>query len=106
MAVKLRPDRDDDFMITGKRHGVYYEYEVGFDGQGRILGLKLNMNLRAGFSADLSEAVATRAVCHVDNASYIPHIDVQAVCSQTHKQSNTAIRGLGGPQGALLTVIL
>ncbi|AEC21540.1 xanthine oxidase / xanthine dehydrogenase, molybdenum binding subunit apoprotein [Pusillimonas sp. T7-7] len=104
--VKLRPDRDDDFMITGKRHGVYYEYEVGFDGQGRILGLKLNMNLRAGFSADLSEAVATRAVCHVDNAYYIPHIDVQAVCSKTHTQSNTAFRGFGGPQGALITEIL
>src|SRR3546814_7616737 len=66
--VKLRLDRDDDFMITGKRHGFYYEYAVGFDDDGRILGAKIDMTLRAGFSADLSEAVATRAVCHFDNA--------------------------------------
>ncbi|NYT58519.1 xanthine dehydrogenase molybdopterin binding subunit [Alcaligenaceae bacterium] len=104
--VKLRLDRDDDFMITGKRHGVHYEYDVGFDGQGRILGLKLDMTLRAGHSADLSEAVATRAVCHVDNAYYIPHIDVQAVCGKTNTQSNTAFRGFGGPQGALITEVL
>ncbi|NYT84551.1 xanthine dehydrogenase molybdopterin binding subunit [Pollutimonas harenae] len=104
--VKLRLDRDDDFMITGKRHGFHYDYDVGFDEQGRILGLKLDMSLRAGFSADLSEAVATRAVCHVDNAYYIPHIDVLAVCSKTNTQSNTAFRGFGGPQGALITEVL
>ncbi|MEO6984071.1 MAG: xanthine dehydrogenase molybdopterin binding subunit [Paralcaligenes sp.] len=104
--VKLRLDRDDDFMITGKRHGFYYEYEVGFDDEGQILGLNLDMTLNAGYSADLSEAVATRAVCHVDNAYYLPDVAISALCGKTNTQSNTAFRGFGGPQGALVTEVI
>jgi xanthine dehydrogenase large subunit len=104
--VKLRADRDDDMMITGKRHGFHYEYEVGYDDEGRILGMRLDMTLHSGFSADLSEAVASRAVCHFDNAYYIPAADVRAMCVKTNTQSNTAFRGFGGPQGALLTEVV
>ncbi|MBI3286054.1 MAG: molybdopterin-dependent oxidoreductase, partial [Burkholderiales bacterium] len=101
--VKLRADRDDDMLVSGKRHDVVYDYEVGYDDDGRILALKLEMILRAGFSADLSGPVATRAVCHVDNCYYLEHADILAFCGKTHTQSNTAFRGFGGPQGALLT---
>ncbi len=104
--VKLRADRDDDMMITGKRHGFYYEYDMGYDDEGRILGVTLDMTLRAGFSADLSEAVATRAVCHFDNAYYVPEVEIKAMCGKTHTQSNTAFRGFGGPQGALMMEVL
>jgi len=104
--VKLRVDRDDDFMITGKRHGFYYEYDVGFDDEGRILGVKLDMTLNAGFSADLSEAVASRAICHFDNAYYVPDVELRAMCGKTHTQSNTAFRGFGGPQGALMMEVI
>ncbi|WP_269500158.1 xanthine dehydrogenase molybdopterin binding subunit [Castellaniella sp. S9] len=104
--VKLRVDRDDDFMITGKRHGFYYEYDVGFDDEGRILGVKLDMTLNSGFSADLSEAVASRAICHFDNAYYVPDVDLRAMCGKTHTQSNTAFRGFGGPQGALMMEVI
>jgi xanthine dehydrogenase large subunit len=104
--VKLRADRDDDFMITGKRHGFHYDYEVGFDDEGQILGMRLDMTLHSGFSADLSEAVASRAVCHFDNAYYIAAADVKAMCGKTHTQSNTAFRGFGGPQGALVTEVV
>ncbi|MER1966613.1 xanthine dehydrogenase molybdopterin binding subunit [Castellaniella sp. GW247-6E4] len=104
--VKLRVDRDDDFMITGKRHGFYYEYDVGFDDEGRILGVTLDMTLNSGFSADLSEAVASRAICHFDNAYYVPDVDLRAMCGKTHTQSNTAFRGFGGPQGALVMEVI
>ncbi len=104
--VKLRVDRDDDFMITGKRHGFYYEYDVGFDDEGRILGVKLDVTLNAGFSADLSEAVASRAICHFDNAYYVPDVELRAMCGKTHTQSNTAFRGFGGPQGALMMEVI
>ena len=66
--VKLRADRDDDMMVTGKRHCFSYDYDVAFDDDGRILGVRIAMLLRAGFSADLSGPVATRALCHVDKA--------------------------------------
>ena len=104
--VKLRPDRDDDFMITGKRHDASYEYEVGFDDDGRILGTRVEIALRAGFSADLSGAVATRAVCHFDNAYYLPDVDIVALPCKTNTQSNTAFRGFGGPQGALVMEVM
>ncbi len=100
--VKLRPDRDDDILITGKRHDVHYDYAVGYDAEGRILALRADMTLRAGCSADLSGPVATRAICHVDNAYYLPAADISAFLARTHTQSNTAFRGFGGPQGAIL----
>ncbi|MCP1573695.1 xanthine dehydrogenase large subunit [Herbaspirillum rubrisubalbicans] len=99
--VKLRADRDDDMMVTGKRHCFAYDYEIGYNDDGRIVAAKIDMISRAGFSADLSGPVATRAVCHFDNAYYLSDVEIHAMCGKTHTQSNTAFRGFGGPQGAL-----
>ena len=99
--VKLRLDRDDDFLATGKRHCFHYEYDVGYDDEGRILAAKVEMTSRAGYSTDLSPPVATRAVCHFDNAYYLSDVDIKAMCGKTNTQSNTAFRGFGGPQGAI-----
>ncbi|WP_238446685.1 xanthine dehydrogenase molybdopterin binding subunit [Azohydromonas australica] len=98
--VKLRPDRDDDFMVTGRRHCFVYDYEVGFDDDGRILGARIDMVSRAGYSADLSAAVMTRALCHFDNAYWLPNVEMHGYSARTNTQSNTAFRGFGGPQGA------
>lgn len=100
--VKLRADRDDDMLVTGKRHCFYHRYQVAHDAQGLILGVKVEMLLRAGFSADLSGPVATRAVSHVDNGYYLSNVDVVAYCCKTNTQSNTAFRGFGCPQGAMV----
>ena len=100
--VKLRLDRDDDFLITGKRHPFAYDYKVGFDDTGRIQGLKISMAVNCGFSADLSGPVADRAIFHVDNAYFLEHIDVASYRLKTHTQSNTAFRGFGGPQGMVV----
>ena len=99
--VKLRVDRDDDFLITGRRHCFCYEYEVGHDDEGRLLGLELTMVSRAGHSADLSGPVMTRALCHVDNAYWLPDVALHGFSGRTNTQSNTAFRGFGGPQGAI-----
>lgn len=99
--VKCRLDRDDDMMITGKRHCFHYEYEVGYDDAGRILGARIEMVSRAGYSADLSGPVATRALCHFDNAYYLADVDIASMAGKTNTQSNTAFRGFGGPQGAI-----
>jgi xanthine dehydrogenase large subunit len=99
--VKLRADRDDDMLVTGKRHCFYYEYEVGYDDSGKIVAAKVDMVTRAGYSADLSGPVATRAVCHFDNTYYLSDVEIHAACGKTNTQSNTAFRGFGGPQGAI-----
>ncbi len=100
-AVKLRVDRDDDFLITGRRHCFHYEMEVGFDDHGRVLGAEVTMVSRAGHSADLSGPVMTRALCHFDNAYWLPHVALHGYSAKTNTQSNTAFRGFGGPQGAI-----
>lgn len=99
--IKLRLDRDDDFLITGRRHCFWYEYEVGYDDAGRVLGAEVAMVSRAGHSADLSGPVMTRALCHFDNAYWLPDVSMHGYSGKTNTQSNTAFRGFGGPQGAI-----
>jgi xanthine dehydrogenase large subunit len=100
--VKLRLDRDDDFMVTGKRHPFWYEYTVGHDGDGLLQGLQLVMAANCGFSADLSGPVADRAVFHTDNAYFLEDVDITSYRCKTNTQSHTAFRGFGGPQGVIL----
>ena len=100
--VKLRLDRDDDFMVTGKRHPFAYEYDVGFDDTGRITGLQLEMLANCGFSADLSGPVADRAIFHADNAYFLSDVAIASYRCKTNTQSHTAFRGFGGPQGVIV----
>ncbi len=100
--VKLRLDRDDDFMITGKRHPFSYNYTVGFDDTGRLCGLQLMMAANCGFSADLSGPVADRALFHCDNAYFLEDVEIASYRCKLNTQSHTAFRGFGGPQGVIL----
>jgi xanthine dehydrogenase large subunit len=99
--IKLRLDRDDDFMITGKRHPFSYRYTVGFDDSGRLCGLQLRLAANCGFSADLSGPVADRAIFHSDNAYFLEDVEIASYRCKTHTQSHTAFRGFGGPQGVI-----
>jgi len=106
VPVKLRVDRDDDFLITGRRHCFHYQARVGYDDAGRILGAEATLVSRAGHSADLSGPVMTRALCHFDNAYWLPHVALHGYSGRTNTQSNTAFRGFGGPQGAIAIEML
>jgi xanthine dehydrogenase large subunit len=100
--VKLRLDRDVDMLMTGKRHDFLADYEVGFDATGRILGLTIMLASRCGYSADLSGPVNDRALCHLDNAYFLEHVEITSHRCKTHTVSNTAFRGFGGPQGMMV----
>lgn len=100
--VKLRLDRDDDMVITGKRHDFLADYDVGFDDEGRIVALQLMLASRCGYSADLSGPVNDRALCHIDNAYFVEHVDCISHRCKTNTVSNTAFRGFGGPQGMMV----
>ena len=78
-AVKLRLDRDDDMMMTGKRHPFRSDYDVGFDDDGRILGLDLTLASRCGFSADLSGPINDRAMFHADNCYWLPDVAIHSL---------------------------
>lgn len=99
--IKLRLDRDDDIIITGKRHDFYSDYEVGFDDQGRINGLKLKLASRCGMSPDLSLAINERALLHIDNAYFLSDLEIKNYLCKTNTSSSTAFRGFGGNQGMM-----
>ena len=97
--VKLRVNRDDDMMITGKRHDFRIDYEVGYDDEGRILGADIALLSRCGYSTDYSGPVNDRACLHIDNCYFIPNLKLISHRCKTNTQSATAFRGFGGPQG-------
>ncbi|MGE3146503.1 MAG: xanthine dehydrogenase molybdopterin binding subunit [Pseudorhodoplanes sp.] len=99
--VKLRLPRDDDMRATGKRHPYLIRYEVGFDGEGRILGLDFMFAANGGHVADHTPAVVTRTLCHADNCYWIPNLRFRGLPCKTNTVSNTAFRGYGGPQGMI-----
>jgi xanthine dehydrogenase large subunit len=99
--VKLRVDRDDDMILTGKRHDFVTDYDVGFDDDGRILGVEFSLASRCGYSADLSGSINDRAMLHSDNCYYLENVGIVSFRGKTHTVSNTAFRGFGGPQGML-----
>jgi len=100
--VKLRLRRDDDMIATGKRHDFLFRYRFGFDETGQIDSAIIDMATRSGNVADLTAGVVTRALCHGNNAYYIPNILFRGWPCKTNTVSNTAFRGFGGPQGMLV----
>jgi len=98
---KMRYDRDDDMVITGKRHDFRIEYRVGVDPEGRIGGIEFIHYTRAGWSMDLTLPVADRAMLHADNAYWLPAVRIESHRLRTNMCSATAYRGFGGPQGML-----
>lgn len=100
--VRLRLNRTLDLTMTGKRHPFHAAWKAGFDADGRFTALQVQLTSDGGWSLDLSEPVMARALCHVDNAYFIPHVEARGRIARTNKTSQTAFRGFGGPQGMLV----
>ena len=99
--AKCRLDRDDDMMMTGKRHDFEAEYEVGVGKNLKVTGVSVDLFARCGYSADLSDAICDRAMFHADNAYFYPEYHIGTRRLKTNTVSNTAFRGFGGPQGII-----
>jgi xanthine dehydrogenase large subunit len=99
--AKCRLDRDDDMIMTGKRHDFRVDYTAGFDRKGRLAGVDVDFLARCGHSADLSNAICDRAMFHADNTYFYPALRIATRRLRTHTVSNTAFRGFGGPQGMI-----
>lgn len=99
--AKFRCDRDDDMVMTGKRHAFRITYDVGFDTQGHVLALRLRLASRCGATVDLSPAINDRAMFHADNCYWLPDVEIVSERLKTNTVSDTAFRGFGGPQGML-----
>ncbi|WP_204508239.1 xanthine dehydrogenase molybdopterin binding subunit [Aestuariivirga litoralis] len=99
--AKCRLDRDEDMMLTGKRHDFRVDYRAGFDAKGRVTAVDVDFLARCGYSADLSNAICDRTMFHADNAYFYPAARIATRRLRTNTVSNTAFRGFGGPQGML-----
>src|SRR5690625_3619988 len=100
--VRLRLNRMQDMTMIGKRHGFHSTWRAGFTSDGKIVALDATLTADGGWSLELSEPVLARALCHIDNAYYVPNLQVAGRIAKTHKTSQTAFRGFGGPQGMLV----
>ena len=100
-AIKFRPDRDEDMIMTGKRHDFVAFYDIGYDDDGVIEAVDATFAARCGFSADLSGPVTDRTLFHADSSYFYPNVHLVTRPLKTHTCSNTAYRGFGGPQGML-----
>src|SRR5260370_16190900 len=100
--VRVRWNRDQNMMITGKRHPFLANFEVGFNERGQIRGVRVKMVSDGGWSLDLSTAVTDRSLFHLDNAYYLPNAEFSGQVAKTNVASNTAFRGFGGPQGMVV----
>ena len=100
--VRVRLNRTQDLTMTGKRHPFHISWKVGLDENGMLQALDAVLTADGGWSIDLSEPVLGRALCHLDNAYWIPNVHAYGRIAKTNKQSNTAYRGFGGPQGVFL----
>lgn len=100
-ACKMRLDRDDDMIMTGKRHDFRVEWQIGHDSEGKIRAVDLNFLARCGYSADLSLGVNDRTMFHSDSSYFYPDAVIRSRRLRTDTCSNTAFRGFGGPQGML-----
>ncbi|KAG5351494.1 hypothetical protein C0989_006229 [Termitomyces sp. Mn162] len=97
--VRCMLDRSVDIQISGQRHPFLVDWKVGFTSEGKILALKAQLFANAGYSLDISGGVVDRALAHIENCLYIPHVELRGRCCKTNTVSNTAFRGFGGPQG-------
>ena len=100
--VHVRLPRVLDMVLTGKRHPFLARFEAGFSQEGVIEALRLQLYSDGGWSLDLSDPILSRALFHADNAYYLPNVDLTGLVCKTHKTSQTAFRGFGGPQGMLV----
>ena len=100
--VRIKLSRALDMQLTGKRHPFFAQYDVGFDDAGMLQALKVQLYADGGWSCDLSPPVLMRAMVHIDNAYFLPHVAITGLIGKTHLVSNTAFRGFGGPQGMLV----
>ena len=104
--VKVRLARADDFRLTGKRHPFYNNYTAGFDENGLIEGVHIEVNGNCGYSPDLSDAIVDRAMFHADNAYYYPAAKIVGNRCKLNTVSHTAFRGFGGPQGMIMAELI
>ena len=99
--VKFKLGRMDDMIMTGKRHPFENNYTVGFDKNGQIKGINIEVNGNCGYSPDLSDAIVDRAMFHSDNAYFLDQATVTGNRCKLNTVSHTAYRGFGGPQGMM-----
>ena len=97
--ARVRLTRRQDIVLTGKRHPFLARFRAGFERDGRLRAVAIQLFSDGGWSLDLSFPVLGRAMFHADNCYQVPHVEITGRVCRTNHVSHTAFRGFGGPQG-------
>jgi len=96
--VKIRYHREESILESYKRHPYIMHYKVGFNRDGRITAMKIDILADGGAYASMSPFVTWRSVVQATGPYDIEHVwtDVRAV--YTNNPYTGAMRGFGSPQ--------
>ena len=83
--VRMRMNRDQDMISTGKRHPWFSTYEAGFSREGQLQALRVKTYADGGWSLDLSPAILQRCLFHLDNSYFIPNAEFEGRIAKTNK---------------------
>lgn len=96
--VRLLYDRAEDMVATTKRHPGRIRHRTGFDRDGRLRAMEVDILLDGGAYATLSPVVLSRAALHAAGPYACEHVTITARSVATHTPPNGAFRGFGVPQ--------
>ena len=100
--VKMRLPRDVDTRIMSGDHVFVNNYKVCFNiKSGKILALKMDFFVDAGFWYNNSAGLVQKAILHADSAYKIPNLEINSYLCQTNKISSAHFRGFGFQNGNL-----
>jgi CO/xanthine dehydrogenase Mo-binding subunit len=98
VPIKMIFEREEDMLVTTKRHPSIIKLKAGLDANRRVIGIQAHVGLDAGAYLGLSGVVLSRAMIAVTGAYTIPNLDVSGDVFITNTVPTGAFRGFGAPQ--------
>ena len=96
--AKLILDRDEDVLVSTKRHPAIVRYKSGAKADGTLTAIEVDFVYNAGAYQTLSSAVLWRGLVTAAGPYRIPHVKIDGKSVATHTVPNGAFRGFGSPQ--------
>eukprot|EP00117_Sycon_ciliatum_P018048 scpid9031/ scgid2472/ Xanthine dehydrogenase/oxidase; Xanthine dehydrogenase; Xanthine oxidase; Xanthine oxidoreductase len=101
--VRFMLDRDEDMASTGQRHPILAKYKIGFTKDGKLTALDIKFYVNGGWTMSLSTAFVWKSASSIDHCYHWPNLTIHGRACRTNLPSNTAFRGFGEVEVAMLT---
>jgi carbon-monoxide dehydrogenase large subunit len=97
--VKWIEDRREHLMASIQERDQYWDLEVGFDGEGKLAGVRGAMICDAGAYTFHGLNLAYNASTNVPGPYILPNYDLHVSVVETNKVPTAPVRGAGYPEG-------